>query len=356
MLMDGSTETVELVCEVPVVEGQRVAVAYDGGAYKVISVGQVVEIANGAAEKADKADHAAQEAAKIATNYIGYENGQGLVVGDMTTGDLGSNVLIDADSVEIRNGMTVLATFAAALIEIGKNAASAVISLCGGKGQISYGKTDYGRFEGLTDTSERLLIAGGKVGIRTDELTSIWSSKSTQVETYDAGIVVAGEVGLYAGLASEVRVRNAELLVSPNGISAHVDEGSVSLSAPMGSFLYNEGNVYGAHVLYDNESGTTGTVALSQSTAYFEYIDIIYGNGEGRTCGLTRVFSPNGKVAELSAVLVGDNGWHAAYTIRYSISGRTLVPVFNNRVGSSLNGTEALATDALYCVAVVGYR
>ena len=55
VLLDGSVSTVVLVCDVPVVKGQRVSVAYSGGTYKVVSVGKVVEIAKEAAEAAAKA-------------------------------------------------------------------------------------------------------------------------------------------------------------------------------------------------------------------------------------------------------------------------------------------------------------
>lgn len=55
VLMDGSEESVTLVCEVPVAENQRVSVASNGGTYKVVSVGQVVEMAQNASEAAAKA-------------------------------------------------------------------------------------------------------------------------------------------------------------------------------------------------------------------------------------------------------------------------------------------------------------
>ena len=58
------------------------------------------------------------DAAKTATNYLNF-SGSGLVVGDMTASTLGNNVLIDNDSVDIRNGATVLASYASNSIRIG---------------------------------------------------------------------------------------------------------------------------------------------------------------------------------------------------------------------------------------------
>lgn len=70
-------------------------------------------------------------ASKTATNYMNYSN-SGLVIGDMTTGTLGKNVLIDSDSVDIRNGTTTLASFGATDIYLGKNSETSVINLCNG--------------------------------------------------------------------------------------------------------------------------------------------------------------------------------------------------------------------------------
>lgn len=57
-------------------------------------------------------------AAKTATNYLNFSSA-GLVVGDITASTLGNNVLIDNDSVDIRNGTTVLASYASNSIRIG---------------------------------------------------------------------------------------------------------------------------------------------------------------------------------------------------------------------------------------------
>lgn len=85
----------------------------------------VLKIRNVRVEKID------EEASKTATNYLNFST-SGLVVGDMTADTLGKNVLIDSDSVDIRNGSTVLASFGADTIYLGKNSETAVINLCNG--------------------------------------------------------------------------------------------------------------------------------------------------------------------------------------------------------------------------------
>lgn len=80
----------------------------------------------------------AAEAAKTATNYMAFNDvATGLVIGDMTASTLNKNVLIDSDSVDIRNGSTVLASFGANNVNLGRNAEESYIDLCGGAGKIS---------------------------------------------------------------------------------------------------------------------------------------------------------------------------------------------------------------------------
>lgn len=81
------------------------------------------------------------EAAKTATNYMNFDN-NGLVIGDLTKGTLGRNVLIDSDSVDIRNGTNTLATFSDNLIELGKGNTNSSIKLCNGVGEINLTKNE----------------------------------------------------------------------------------------------------------------------------------------------------------------------------------------------------------------------
>lgn len=83
----------------------------------------------------DSSWEAANEAAKTATNYMNFDN-NGLVIGDLTKGTLGRNILIDSDSVDIRNGTNVLATFSDNIIELGKGNTNSSIKLCNGLAKI----------------------------------------------------------------------------------------------------------------------------------------------------------------------------------------------------------------------------
>lgn len=79
---------------------------------------------------ADTARTEAANAAKTATNFMRFENDKGLIVGDLLGDTLGKNVLIDSDSVDIRNGDTILASYGDNAIYLAKNNSDAIIDLC----------------------------------------------------------------------------------------------------------------------------------------------------------------------------------------------------------------------------------
>lgn len=97
----------------------------------------VEQTASGLTTRLSTAETNILGAAKTATNYLDF-SGTGVVIGDLTKNTLGKNVLIDSDSVDIRNGTTVLASYGETIVELGKNSSEAIISLCGNKGQIEY--------------------------------------------------------------------------------------------------------------------------------------------------------------------------------------------------------------------------
>lgn len=121
--------------------------AYSGSYIYVTptEVGNYIDVCGIKFEKGNKAtdwspapedvDTDINAAAKTATNYMKFHD-NGLVVGDMTSGTLGKNILIDADSVDIRKGDTVLASYGDDIIYLGKNNRYATIDFCNGLGKI----------------------------------------------------------------------------------------------------------------------------------------------------------------------------------------------------------------------------
>ena len=121
------------------------------------------------------------ESAKTATNYLNFSN-SGLVVGDMTTSTLGKNVLIDSDSVDIRNGESVLASFGAKEVTLGQNAADSVINLCDGaatiKALISESSNSYPAYDSMQLDSQRIVMTSKDMKIDTSASADSWTNSA----------------------------------------------------------------------------------------------------------------------------------------------------------------------------------
>lgn len=145
---EGSTNTLYFV--------DQTVFANDTFIYSEVSKSTSYEAAKLAYNKAINAQNTANNAAKVATNYINYTSGTGLVVGDMTTSTLGKNTLIDANGMAVRDNETELARFGANKIEFGKNNSDTTISMRNGnvvienldRGGLNYTRIgSYGNFD-----------------------------------------------------------------------------------------------------------------------------------------------------------------------------------------------------------------
>lgn len=111
-----------------------------------------------------------------------------------------------------------------------------------------------------------------------------------------------------------------------------------------------------AKVLYDNGSGTTGTVTLSETAASFDYLEIYYtNNGQQRSM---KVASPNGKVVMLDNWIYEESTTYLFTRInKITISGTSITR--NLTRGCAVNGAEATFTNEYSTFAitkVVAYR
>ena len=69
------------------------------------------------------------EAKRMATDYIDFTAGTGLVIGSSS---ISSNVRIYSGGIDIRDGDTILASYTDDVISLGKNSSSSMIDMCGG--------------------------------------------------------------------------------------------------------------------------------------------------------------------------------------------------------------------------------
>lgn len=131
----------------------------------------------------------AAAAAKTASNYMEYTSA-GLDVGNKSSGawsGLRSRMASGAFQV-LNSAGTVLSSFGADLIEIGKNSINSVIKLCGGKGSIAY----------YADTDQLAIMAPGSIA-----MTACQTLPDGTVQPYDAGIA-CNRYGVLAKGAVEV--------------------------------------------------------------------------------------------------------------------------------------------------------
>lgn len=109
--------------------------------------------ADAASSKADAAASAASDAAKTATNFIGYDATNGLILGNKTGGTWsGYRTQVKSDSFNVLNASgSTLASFGANEISLGNNSEDSKILFCDGKGTIRV--VTSGEFSGYTQLS-----------------------------------------------------------------------------------------------------------------------------------------------------------------------------------------------------------
>lgn len=120
--------------------------------------------------------------------------------------------------------------------------------------------------------------------------------------------------------------------------------------------LYNSSGKALQKTLYENTTGTTGTVTLSDSSANYQYLEIFYQNSTKAGTGSVKVYSPNGKGIDmmLSSTASGNNIY--IVMCRANISGNKITPSTystNHWSGSDLSIDK---TNGVYIYRVIGYN
>ena len=112
-------------------------------------------------------------------------------------------------------------------------------------------------------------------------------------------------------------------------------------------------------VLYNNTTGSNGTITLPETSANFKYIDIFYTDNGGRTGGYTRVYSPNGKIVCLSIVEAATSSYTYIRRTSYTFNGTSLTPDTTLAGYALMTGTtlsHTIGTNYIKIKRVVGYE
>ena len=133
----------------------------------------------------DSSWEASNESAKTATNYMNFDD-NGLVVGNMMEETLGKNVLIDADSVDIRDGNTVLASFGSNRISLGNSDNNSRINLCNGAGEF------FARRKISDNSVIGLDISSKDIFIKTEGCFDITGNTAYGSTTYKNSVTLSG--------------------------------------------------------------------------------------------------------------------------------------------------------------------
>lgn len=148
---------------------------------------------------------AIEDASKTATNFLSYDSANGVQVGNRTGGTWsGFRTQIASTAFNILDSAgNILASYGAKLVELGKNAADAIIKLCGGKGQIEYTSDDY-----LQVSADKLRLKGKSAA----SLYSADTNSSGELEK-SAVNVTPGQVYIYSG-SSSISVLDSSIVLS----------------------------------------------------------------------------------------------------------------------------------------------
>ena len=195
-------------------------------------------------EAAKTAYNKALDAAKTATNYMKFENNTGLIVGNMTGNTLGKNVLIDSDSVDIRDGTTVAASFSANSINLGRADSSSTVNLCGNAGTISarsYDDTNV--FDSLEINSRNIDIVAPNTYMRTHSRVNSNGYANSVIQATTGNIVsgdsYAGDYSLASISSNSTSSNTSHASVSTTAFADHADASSVNINAVNGSLISN---------------------------------------------------------------------------------------------------------------------
>lgn len=261
------------------VAGAVVTFVYDGTYWNISDAGSLKK---------------AEEAAKTATNYLGFSS-SGLVVGDMTASSLGKNVLIDSDSVDIRNGTTTLASFGASTIYLGKNATTSTINLCNGSATMKVvNDTDFRIY-----TDKRLVMSAYDSMLMDCYRDSTHMTRiAIQSSDPDTASVVGGvQFTIYQGtIENTVKMlkNNIELKVTDgtNETRLNVDEKIVKIYAAEKIRLNSKTSVQ----IAESSSYSAG-ILLGNSSTVAKSINIYWSDGAahdliGNANGQTSYFGP----------------------------------------------------------------
>lgn len=129
-----------------------------------------------------------------------------------------------------------------------------------------------------------------------------------------------------------------------------------ALSAAQGKALNDKIN---GTILYNNSSGTNGTVTLSETSDNFAYLEIFYQEAaNSNTYNSVKVYSPNGKRVSLTSRRLGDSKTNV-FDENINISGTSITIAAKSNYSVNTSGISSYSFDFygyMKINKIVGYR
>lgn len=160
----------------------------------------------------------------------------------------------------------------------------------------------------LVDISK--LYLGRRIKIKTED--SIYNSYISAITITNENFVSFKTGNLRIDFTDKQRQQKRDGTVGTKiDKSGGTIEGSLTVK---GKILSTNGEVLAGKTLYDNSSGTTGTVILSESAANFKYLEIYIlstsDSAIGYSLNCTKISNPNGKSAILMSGYSSTSGFN----------------------------------------------
>lgn len=170
----------------------------------------------------------------------------------------------------------------------------------------------------LIDVTE--LYVGRTIQIKTED--SIYDSYISAITLTDENFVKFKSGNLRIDFTDKQRQAKREGTAGNKvDVSGGIITGGLKVIGPLQNSI---GEIHGEEILYNNTSGSTGTITLSKTAANYKYIDI-YTKDDNNIYSYVRVYEPNNKEAMLTGVWLNNDAANLKHTI-VKISNNKIIP------------------------------